>query len=305
MTGKGNDESAARGRRLVLGDGIVVAPGAYDVLSAMLIERAGFGCIYMTGNGQAASAIGLPDLGLITLSEMSERIRATVARTTVPVIADADNGYGGLIALQRGVREFERAGASAIQIEDQASPKRCGHEPGRELVSVADMVARMRAACDARTSADTLIIARTDARYEFGLDEAIRRGQAYADAGADVIFVESPETEDELREITRRIDAHTLINIVETGRTPYLPWQRLEELGFDLAIYPASPFLAACGAVEAVLGNIREHGSAEPSLPRMMTLHEYHSVLHFDEIAAAEARYHAEALDVVLPTAGA
>src|SRR5437879_2771091 len=180
-------------RSLLQQDQIAVAPGAYDMLSALLIEQAGFSCLYMTGNGQSASALGLPDLGMMSLSEMAERVRRTVATVGLPVIVDGDDGYGNLLTLQRAVREFEASGAGAIQLEDQVSPKRCGHELGREVVPVEEMIARLRAATDARTSPDTLIIARTDARTGHGLGEAIRRGRIYAAHGADVVVGESPE----------------------------------------------------------------------------------------------------------------
>jgi len=273
--------------------GIIVAPGAYDMLSALLIERAGFGCIYMTGNGQTASALGLPDLGLVTLSEMAERVRHTRACTSLPIIADADVGYGSMLSVRRAVQEFENAGASGLHIEDQASPKKCGHELGRQLVTPEEMIGRIRAAVDARQTLDTIIIARTDARTTLGLSEAIRRGRAYADAGADVVFVESPESEDEFKEVARSIPVPTLANMVESGRSPYLTWSRLQELGFKIAIYPGSAVCAAAGAVQAVLGEIRDHGRVEDAKNSMMTLEQYHDVLHFNEMAALEERYHA------------
>jgi 2,3-dimethylmalate lyase len=217
--------------------GIVAAPGAYDALSALLIEQAGFEAIYMTGNGQTASMLGLPDLGLVTLTEMAERVRRTRAVTSVPLIADADVGYDSLINVRRAMRELEAAGAGAVQFEDQVSPKKCGHELGRQTVETGEMEQRLGAAVDGRQNPETLIIARTDARTTHGLAEAIRRGQAYARAGADIVFVESPESEAELREITASIEAPTLANMLETGRTPYLPAQRLEELGFAVATY--------------------------------------------------------------------
>jgi 2,3-dimethylmalate lyase len=284
------------GNRRSLGDvirdrGIVVAPGAYDVLSALLIEQAGFDCIYLTGNGQAASALGLPDLGLITFSEMAERTRQTALRTTLPLIVDADDGYGSLLSLQRAVQEFEFAGAGAIQIEDQASPKKCGHELGREIVPVDEMILRLRAAAAARRSSETLLIARTDARTTEGLDEAIRRGQAYTAAGADVIFIESPESRAELAEIARAIRAPKLANMVETGRTPYLSWRDLAELGFELVIYPVTAVLAASGAVRRVVTEIAEHGRADENSRASLTLGEYHDVLSFYRFQQAESDY--------------
>ena len=206
---------------------IVAAPGAYDALSALLIEQAGFEAIYLTGNGQAASMLGLPDVGLITLTEMADRVRCIRAVTTVPLIADADVGYGSMINVRRAMRELEAAGASAVQFEDQISPKKCGHELGREIVAMDEMVQRLRAAVDGRQKPDTLIIARTDARTTHELGEAIRRGRAYAQAGADIIFVKSPESEAELAEVASSIPVPILANMVETGRTPYLSAERL------------------------------------------------------------------------------
>jgi len=292
-----NDGTGGRAslRDLLRGDGIVVAPGAYDMLSALLIQQAGFPCVYLTGNGQAASALGLPDLGFITLSEMAERVRRTAAIVDLPIIADADDGYGNLLQVQRAVREFEAAGAAAIQIEDQASPKKCGHELERTLVEPEEMIARLRAATDARRNPQTVIIARTDARTTHGLAEAIRRERLYVAAGAEVAFVESPESEEEFREAARAIPAPVLANMVETGRSPYLSWQRLQELGCKIAIYPGSAFLAASGAVRATLAEIRERGRAEQTLERMLSLKEYHAVLHFQDYLTTERRLRASA----------
>lgn len=268
---------------------IVAAPGAYDALSALLIEQAGFEAIYLTGNGQTASMLGLPDVGLVTLTEMAGRVRAIRAVTTVPLIADADVGYGSLINVRRAIGELEAAGASAIQLEDQVSPKKCGHEPGRTIVSTEEMQQRLRAAVDGRQNRDTMIIARTDARTTHGLAEAIKRGKAYNDAGADIVFVESPETEAELREVATTIKAPTLANMVETGRTPYLSAPRLGELGFAVAIYPASAFLSATYAVRATLEQIKQHGYVE-NLSHLATLEEYHKVLGFGRYTDIETR---------------
>jgi 2,3-dimethylmalate lyase len=277
-------------RELIERDGFVQAPGAYDMLSALLAQRAGFSCVYLTGNGQTASTLGAPDLGLITLPEMAERVRQTSFSTGLPIIVDADTGYGSLLTLQRAVREFEAGGASAIQVEDQLLPKKCGHEPGRQVVGVPDMLARLRAAADARRDPATMLIARTDARSGHGLAEAIDRARAYAEV-ADVLFVESPESEQELAEIPQRVPKPVLANMVETGRTPYLPAWRLRELGYAIAIYPVTAALAASAAVLAVLEELRVAGRAEGMLERMLTLREYHDVLRFDEAAAREMRY--------------
>jgi 2,3-dimethylmalate lyase len=277
---------------------IVAAPGAYDALSALLIEQAGFEAIYMTGNGQAASTLGLPDVGLITLTEMAERVRCLRAVTTVPLIADADVGYGSMVMVRRTMRELEAAGTSAVQFEDQASPKKCGHEPGRKVVPIEEMEQRLRAAGDDRLNPETLIVARTDARTNHGLAEAIRRGRAYAKAGADVIFVESPESETELREIASSISAPTLANMVETGRTPYLTTRRLGELGFAVAIYPGTAFLAATFAERQAMAQLRRDGRIE-DLSQLATLEEYHRFLHFPRYAALESKFGDASVDAV------
>jgi 2-methylisocitrate lyase-like PEP mutase family enzyme len=285
-----NGNRAASSLKALLRRGrIVAAPGAFDALSALLIERAGFEAIYLTGNGQAASMLGLPDVGLITLTEMADRVRCIRGVTSVPLIADADVGYGSLINVRRAMREFEAAGASAVQFEDQVSPKKCGHEPGRKIVAVDEMEQRLRAAAAGRQNPDTLIIARTDARTTHGLAEAIRRGRAYARAGADVIFVESPESEAELGEVAASISAPTLANMVETGRTPYLSAQRLGELGFAIAIYPATAFLTVTHAVGAAMSKLRRDGRME-DLSELATLEEYHKVLRFSDYADMETR---------------
>jgi 2-methylisocitrate lyase-like PEP mutase family enzyme len=232
---------------------------------------------------------------MIGLSEMAERIRATAQQTTVPLIADADVGYGSLLMTQRAVREFEAAGASAIQIEDQLSPKKCGHEPGRILIAAEDMVARVRAACAARRSTRTLIVARCDARTTHGLDEALRRGKLYAEAGAGVVFIESPESEEELARIARELPVPALANMVETGRTPYLSGAELERLGFRVAIYPATGFLAATGAVAAAMTELKETGRAASALERMWTLQQYHDFLSFSDYVARDDGFRAAA----------
>jgi 2-methylisocitrate lyase-like PEP mutase family enzyme len=200
----------------------VTAPGIYDMVSLRLADRMGFDALYMTGFGTVASHLGLPDAGLATYTDMVGRVRqmATLART--PLIADGDTGYGGLLNVAHTVQGYEAAGAQAIQLEDQEVPKKCGHTPGRRVVPMADMVKKIQVAAASRRSADFLIIARTDARSSLGLDEALRRAEAYAKAGADILFVESPETEDEMRRIGRSFHQPLLANMVEGGRTPVL-----------------------------------------------------------------------------------
>jgi 2,3-dimethylmalate lyase len=280
--------NSPRTLKALIGRGrIVTAPGVYDALSALLAEQAGFEALYLTGNGQASSMIGMPDLGLITLTEMADRVRAIRAVTTAALIADADVGYGSLLNVRRAIRELEAAGASAIQLEDQVSPKKCGHEPGRSVVSIPEMVQRLKAAREGLQNPDTLIIARTDARTTVGLPEAIARGRAYAEAGADVIFVESPETEEELRGVAAALRSPTLANMVETGRTPYLSAETLGDMGFAIGIYPASAFLAATFAVRQVMMQLKRYGRVE-DLSQLASLADYHAILGFHQYAAFE-----------------
>jgi 2-methylisocitrate lyase-like PEP mutase family enzyme len=246
---------AKRLRELLAGDELIVAPGIYDGVSAALVSRLGFPAAYMTGAGVVASAYGLPDIGLATLSEMAERARILAGLLTIPLIADADTGYGSPINVVRTVREYERAGVAAIQLEDQAFPKRCGHLAGKEVVAADEFELTLQAALDARRDPETVIIARTDARAPLGLGEAIDRGRRYSAAGADVIFVEAPQSEDEIERIANAIEAPKLINLVPGGRTPALDHGRLTELGFRIAIHPITVLLATMpAAVEALRG---------------------------------------------------
>ncbi len=249
---------AARLRELLAGDELVVAPGVYDGISAAIVGKVGFPAAYMTGAGVSASGWGLPDIGLLTLTEMAERVRMLVRMLEdVPLIADADTGYGSPINVVRTVREYEWAGAAAIQLEDQAFPKRCGHLAGKEVVDAERFAVSLRAALEARANSDTVIIARTDARATHGLAEAISRAERYAAEGADVIFVEAPESEEEIEQIAGAIKVPLLINNVPGGRTPELSTERLQRLGFRISIYPGAvlaPVVKAATEALATLG---------------------------------------------------
>jgi 2-methylisocitrate lyase-like PEP mutase family enzyme len=244
------------------GNQIVIAPGVFDLISARVADGQGFSALYATGFGMVASHLGVADAGLATYSDMVARAGQIAQSCRTPVIADADTGYGGLLNVRHTVRGYEAAGISAIQIEDQEAPKKCGHTPGRRVIPAEEMALKIELAVESRTSSDFLVIARTDARTSLGLTEAIRRGQLYAKAGADIVFIESPETEDELARIGGEIDAPLMANMVEGGRTPILPAKRLEALGFSLAIYPAIGFLGAGAALERVYAHLRESGDS-------------------------------------------
>jgi 2-methylisocitrate lyase-like PEP mutase family enzyme len=268
----------------------VVAPGVYDLISALVADRMGFKALYVTGFGTVASHLGLPDAGLATYRDMLERVAQIVKRTKTPVIADADTGYGGLLNVRHTVQGYEEAGVSAIQIEDQEFPKKCGHTPGRRVIALDDMVAKVRVACDSRASRDFLIIARTDARTALGLEEALRRAEAYAAAGADIIFVEAPESEAEMAEIGRRVAKPLLANIVDGGRTPRLPGSRLKELGFALSIMPTAGFLAASAALQRAYGEVLETGnSAERT--ELFDFAEFCRLVGFEDVWEFERRY--------------
>lgn len=269
---------------------MVVAPGVFDLISALVADRMGFKALYISGYGTVASYLGLPDAGLASYTDMLDRVSRITAMTKTPVIADADTGYGGLLNVRHTVRGYEAAGVTAIQLEDQVIPKKCGHTPHREVVPIDDMVDKIRVACDSRSNPDFLVIARTDARTGYGLEEAIRRGVAYANAGADVIFIESPESEAELAEIGRRIEKPLLANMVNGGRTPMLPAERLAQLGFSISIFPAAGFLAGAAALESAYKDIRENGASTGKTP-MYSFDDFNHLIQFDDVWEFERRY--------------
>jgi 2-methylisocitrate lyase-like PEP mutase family enzyme len=262
--------AGARLRELLAGDELIVAPGVYDGISAHLAARLGFSAGYLTGAGVAASGFGLPDIGLVTQTEMAERARViTRVLGHVPLIADADTGYGAPLNVIRTVAEYEAAGVAAIQLEDQAFPKKCGHLPDKELIGAAEFIAKLAAAADARTDPDLVIIARTDARAPLGLDAAIGRARAYAEAGADVIFVEAPRGIDEIERIAAEVPAPLLINLVIGGLTPIESAARLRELGYAIAIHPSVPLAASAFAMLTSLADLAgtDPGELIPSDP--------------------------------------
>lgn len=260
----------ARLRAALNGTGLLMAPGVFDCLTARLAELAGFRMLYMTGSGVSITRLGAPDVALLSFAEILDQAKRIADVTALPVLADVDTGYGGPLNVIRTVREMERAGISALQIEDQDWPKRCGHEPGRRVVPIAEMVGRLHAAVDARRDPDVLIVARTDARSSEGIDAAIERANLYAEAGADVLFVESPESVEEMQRVAREVKAPTLSNQVEGGRTPLLPAAELEALGYRMAIYPNSVTrLFACAGQE-LFEELHRTGSTQGLKGRML-----------------------------------
>jgi 2,3-dimethylmalate lyase len=268
-------------------DRVIAAPGVYDMVSLRMAAAMGFDALYMTGYGTVASHLGLPDAGLASYADMVGRVEAMARVSDTPLIADGDTGYGGLLNVRHAVRGYERAGAAAIQLEDQEFPKKCGHTPGRRVVSADDMVRKIAVAAEARTSPDFLIIARTDARSSLGLAEAIRRARLFAKAGADMLFVESPESEAEMAEIGRELgDMPLVANMVEGGRTPMLAPSRLAEIGYALAIYPVAGLLSAAAALNTVYRQIRTTGSSLGSPAPIYPFAEMNRLMGFEEVWA-------------------
>jgi 2,3-dimethylmalate lyase len=270
---------------------LLTAPGVHDMVSLRLAASFGFEALYMTGFGVVASHLGLPDAGLATYSDMVGRVHRMAAMAPMPLIADGDTGYGGLLNVHHTVRGYEEAGAAAIQLEDQEFPKKCGHTPGRRVIAAGDMVRKIRVAAQARSSRDFLIIARTDARTALGLDEALRRAEAYANAGADVLFVESPESPEEMRTIGERFELPLVANMVEKGRTPVLTREELEAMGFRLAIFPVSALLAAVKAMAVVYGHLRSTGSSRAVPAQLEDFGALTRLMGFEEVWEFEKRH--------------
>lgn len=269
----------------------VLAPGIFDLISARTADRMGFNAIYMTGYGIAASYLGQPDAGYATYTDMVGRAAQVVERTSTPLIADADTGFGGPLNVQHAVRGYEKAGVQAIQIEDQQFPKKCGHTLGRLVVPLEDMVTKIKVAAEARSSDDFLIIARTDSRTTLGLDEALRRGEAFAKAGADVIFVESPETVEEMQTICRSIDKPCIANMVEGGRTPLLSEAELQDIGYAMAIFPAIGFLATAQALHTAYGALKTDGISTAVADRLYPFEEMNKLMGFETVWEFDKTY--------------
>ena len=278
-------------KRLLGRDELLIAPGCFDGLSARLVEEAGFEAAYLSG-GAVARSLGIPDIGLVTMSETIERAAQVVAAVKLPIIADADTGYGNAVNLVRTVREFERIGVAAIHIEDQITPKRCGHLDGKEVISLAEMEKKLEAALAARTDSDFCIIARTDARGVHGFDDAIARARSFAKLGVDAIFVEAPQSEQELAEIPRRIpDVPLLVNVFKGGKTPMLPIKRLQQMGYRIAIYPSETQRAAIHAMRMALATLKRDGTTESIDEALTTFKERDRVVGLDDWQKIERQY--------------
>ncbi len=284
---------AAAFRRLMAGDKPILAPGAFDALSARLVEEAGFQAVYMTGFGASASVLGRPDVGLLTMKEMADHARQLAAAVSpIPVIADADTGYGNAINVVRTVREYEATGVAGLHLEDQVTPKRCGHMAGKEVISSQEMVGKIHAAVDARQSPDFVIIARTDARAVEGLQSALERAQQYLEAGADMLFVEAPESLEEITIVANAFRGTPLVfNWAEGGKTPPISYEELRKLEYSLVIFPLSTLLSATKAMRSVLTSIASIGTPTAVTDSLVPFGEFLDFIGLPEVRTLEQEY--------------
>jgi 2-methylisocitrate lyase-like PEP mutase family enzyme len=285
------NEKRKRLRGKLDGGDFIVAPGVFDMISARIADSHDFDALYMTGYGISASYLGLPDAGFATLTDMAACARRIAEGTETPLIADADTGYGGPLNVHHTIRSYEAAGVAGIQLEDQEFPKKCGHTLGRKVIPLDDMVTKIKVAVEAREDPNLLIVARTDARTTLGLDEALRRAEAFEAAGADVLFVESPESEAEMERIGQSTDRPLLANIVEGGRTPALPAERLREIGYRIAIYPATGFLAVGAALESIYTTLEKTGSSGTVEVPLTDFEAFNRTVGFEKVWAFDKKW--------------
>ncbi len=276
---------------LVLRKQGLVVPGAYDCVSAKLVERAGFQAVYMTGYGTSASRLGLPDLGFADLAEMADHARNLASAVSVPLIADADTGYGNALSVRRTVQRYEAAGVAALHLEDQMLPKRCGHLAGKQVVPLEEFAKKIRAAVEARTDPDLLIIARTDAIAVTGFDDALRRGEAALKAGADILFVEAPTSAQQIETVAKTFDTPLLFNYAPGGRSPLLPFKRLRELEYAIILLPVDTLFVAVKAIQSFLAGVREKDDVLALADRYVPFAEFNDLIGVSEQMALGERY--------------
>ncbi len=277
-------------RGLLTQPAIIRSLGAHDVFTARLIEAAGLETVFLGGFGTSASLLGLPDVGFLTLTEMADAVRRMAQRVSIPVVADGDTGHGDLHNVTRTVREFERAGAAGILLEDQVAPKRCGHFAGKQIIPTDEMVLKLLAALDARDDPDFVIVARTDARSVEGIDGAIARANRYGATGADVCFIEAPESREELERIPREVGYPLLVNMLSGGVTPIAPVDELERLGYKIVVCPIESLLIAGKAIQRLIAAFLSRGRADLPVDEMLTFAEVKQILGLDEVLGLRAR---------------
>lgn len=281
--------ASAKLRQLLQEPGIIMAPGAYDCLTARIIEQAGFPAVYMTGAGTSVARLGFPDLALATMTEMTANAADIAASVSLPVIADADTGYGGVLNVRRTVRRYEQAGVAAIHIEDQEFPKRCGHLDNKRVIPAEDMVPKIRAAVEARTDEDFLIIIRTDALAVTGWEDTMDRCQRYIEAGADALFVEALRTPEEAQRAVECLPVPLLYNFVETGKSPLIPARELEQMGFKLVIFPVSALLTVTGVLGKLMRELKDKGTTAGMIDQMVSLEDCFNLVGLPEMLSIDA----------------
>ena len=285
------ERASSRLRQMLREPGIIMAPGAYDCLTAGIIRQAGFPAVYMTGAGTSVARLGYPDLALATMTEMVANAADIAAAVDLPVIADADTGYGGILNIQRTIRQYQRAGVAAVHIEDQEFPKRCGHLDNKRVIPTGEMVGKIQAAVDARTDDDFVLIVRTDALAVTGWDDTMRRCEAYTRAGADVLFVEALRSPEEAERAAAALELPLLYNFVETGKSPLIPAGELERLGFKLVIFPASALLTVSRAVSQLMGELMREGTTAHLVEDMVSLQDCFESVGLSAMLAQDSRY--------------
>ena len=286
------ERATTRFRNLMKKPGCIVAPGVADSLAGRLVALAGFDAVYMTGFGTSLTRLGMPDIGLLTANEMIDNANRIVDASGLPVIADADTGYGNPMNVLRTIRDYEKTGVAGVHLEDQSWPKRCGHLAGKRVIPTAEMVAKLKAACDARNDDDFVIIARTDAIAVEGFDAAIERGHRYREAGADILFIEAPVGREQVEKVTKAFAGVPLLyNMAASGKTPDIPAEELGRLGFKLAIFPNYAILAAIPAVQHMLAELKKTGTIGHLRDRMTTFKEFTEIAGLPEVTKLEARY--------------
>jgi methylisocitrate lyase len=281
-------------REMVRGSRVILMPGVYDALSAKIAVQSGFELIFITGYSVSATLLGEPDFGLLTQTEMMDAARRVCSVVNAPVIVDADTGYGNAINAVRTVQELQRAGAAGLFLEDQVWPKRCGHMKGKKVISLEEQIEKIRASLDARGEGDLFLVARTDARQALGLEEAIRRGIAFKEAGADAVFIEAPESVDEMRKIADHVPPPLVANMIERGVTPLMTPEELRQLGFQLIVSPLSALFASALALQEVYALLKKHGTMRDFLERVLPLEEFHKIVGLEEKYELDRRYRVE-----------
>lgn len=279
-------------KQMILEPEILVMPGAYDGLSAKIVEQTGFRAVTLGGYSATASLLAKPDVALLTLTEMVNNAKYIVDAVDIPVFGDGDTGHGNVTNVQRTIREFEKAGLAGVFIEDQLFPKRCGHMEGKQVIPSLEMEAKIKAAVDARIDQDFVIMARTDAVAVEGIDQAIERANRYREAGADLIFVEAPRTEEQMRRINREVDAPTMANMVEGGRTPMFSPAELQDFGYNVVVFPLSAIYAAAWAVRQLMEEIRRNGTTKAFMQRMIVFEDFNRLVGLEKIRQNEASYY-------------